>query len=85
MVVKACPKCGRMPKIAECVSRTDIRRRICKCPNYCSVVSTSCTDKNINFISTNLDYTFAFIYCGDGDDNKIYSIWNKQLKEKNNG
>lgn len=72
MYVTPCPKCGREPKIEECLPnrkyKNGIRRRICMCPNYCSV------------IPQNNMYSFMFTFEGDGDDNVIYKEWNKAIK-----
>ena len=71
MRVHECPKCGRMPKINECcASKYGDRRRICMCPNYCSVIPNP---------ETKLD-TFCFIFVGDGDDNRIFKIWNAAIE-----
>jgi hypothetical protein len=75
MYVKPCPICGRMPKITEGRSFKDgTRRRFIKCPNYCSVITP---DRNTFFNQSSM------IYIGDGDDNAIYSLWNKRLIKKN--
>lgn len=74
MVVEKCPVCGRDPAIEEFNSYFSkdkrIRRRECKCPNLCSVIPRR-----------GHWYTFAFIFIGDGDDNKIFKLWNSAIKE----
>lgn len=73
MVIKACPKCGRKPKIEEGIPINGARRRICRCPNYCSVFP--------NFRLRVYDTSFIFV--GEGDDNAILSIWNKCIDRYN--
>ena len=69
MFVQACPKCGRRPKIDGCVPAKDgTRRRICYCPKLCT------------FIRGEYGPRFSFVFRGDGDDNTIYSIWNKYVE-----
>lgn len=69
MLIKPCPKCGKTPKIYECIPFNDgVRRRLCSCPKNCSVLW-------FNGLSD-----FYFIFRGDGDDNTIYSLWNKHIK-----
>lgn len=72
MIVKKCPKCGRFPTVSEAFTikkyKNGIRRRLCGCPNYCSVLP--CKDK--------LD-RFFFVFEGDGDDNMIFRVWNKAI------
>ena len=70
MRVSSCPICGRQPKIKYCVPRKDgTSRRMCECPSYDSVVPGS-------------DYLNHpwFIFIGDGDDNAIFSQWNKAIE-----
>lgn len=69
MKIKPCPKCGRAPKIYEGIRRDDgVRRRLCMCPKMCSVLS-------IGGLKLPL-----FVFRGDGDDNAVYSLWNKLIK-----
>ena len=65
MRIIPCPVCGRQPKITECVSYTNKRRRMCGCPNYDSILP-----------GRNGFRQSFFIYVGDGDDNDIYKLWN---------
>lgn len=48
--------------------KNGIRRRLCKCPNYCCVIPRK--DK--------LD-VFYFMFEGEGDSNVIYRLWNKAI------
>ena len=67
MIVLDCPECGRQPKITECVPfKSGKRRRMCRCPNFCSVIP----GKLNGFRS------FGLMYYGDGDDNVIWKAWN---------
>lgn len=70
MYIKKCPKCGRLPKIQECVSFTEIRKRFVHCPNYCNVLIS---DHN------NKIKTWGKVIHGNMDDNTIYKIWNEAL------
>ena len=80
MYVKPCPKCGRMPKITEGRSFKDgTRRRFIKCPNYCSVITPDRITFSFRPFGLN---DCSIMYIGDGDDNAIYSLWNKRLIEK---
>lgn len=82
MFVKPCPKCGRMPKIIECVNRkTSKRRRMCHATCY-----HSCLDKTIlrKFPEVEKSWdgflkTSHFVFLGEGDNNTIYKIWNEAL------
>lgn len=69
MFVEKCPKCGRNPKITECVRfKNGIRRKLCGCPNYCSVITRK-----------NRLYTPWFEFDGEGDDNSIFKVWNEAI------
>lgn len=71
MVVKTCPKCGRLPKITDCVQgKHGTRRRMCGCPNCCSVVQNT-------YYKVEFSY---FVFRGKGDDNAVYKVWNKCIK-----
>lgn len=70
MYIKKCPKCGRLPKIKECVSFDDTKRYLIRCPNYCSVLKSN---KN------EYDITWELIIHDNVDDNTIYKIWNEAL------
>ena len=62
MRIEPCPVCGRRPVVEELHERPKgIRRRMCHCPNLCSVIP--CVHKEY--------YQFAFIYVGNGDSNTI--------------
>ena len=77
MIIKCCPKCGRIPKIHEAIPfKNGTRRRFIGCPNYCYVLKPQ-TNKGFfsNFLG---DYSCLFI--GEGDDNQIYKMWNENLK-----
>ena len=70
MRIIPCPICGNMPKIIEGNSFKDgTRRRLCGCPHYCSVIPEN--DRL---------YHSRFIYCGDGDANAIFRIWNRAIE-----
>ena len=69
MKIMKCPRCGRYPKIYECVSAKKVRRRLCMCPSYCSVVPYKHGRGN----------TFGFLFIGDGDDNAIFRNWNMAI------
>ena len=68
----SCPVCGRQPKIIECVSYTDKRRRMCICPKYDGILPGR----------NGLRQSF-FVYVGDGDDNDIYKLWNAAIEYYN--
>lgn len=71
MFVKPCPKCGRMPKIIDCVPyKKGIRKRLIGCPNFCSVI------KKNNFLYG----TWYIIWYGNEDNNTLYKEWNNSLK-----
>lgn len=72
MRVSKCPICGRLPKIEECHPFKNKRRRMCFCPNLDSVIP--CSD--------HLNHSW-FIYCGDGDDNSIFKLWNAAINRYN--
>lgn len=63
MEIKNCPKCGSLPKITELPLKKKRRQRMCRCPNLCTV----------------LNGKFYFTFIGDGDDYKIYKIWNETV------
>lgn len=70
MRVKPCPCCGRIPKIVDGVACKDgRRRRIIHCPNYCSVLGHTWTDRD-----------YMIVHDGNEDDNVIYRKWNESLK-----
>lgn len=69
MKVSVCPICGRKPIIIQCMPyKNGTQRRMCKCPRLDSVVPHL---DNIN--------RPWFIYVGDGDDNAIFTEWNKAI------
>lgn len=69
MRIEPCPRCGRTPVIEELPElRRGIRRRMCHCPQLCSV------------IPYRYHYQFVFIYEGDGDDNGIFRNWNNAVR-----
>ena len=70
MYITPCPKCGRMPKIYECIPIKGKRHRIICCPNFCSVIPT----KENGFFNE-----FYITYLGNGDDNTLFKEWNKML------
>ena len=72
MFITPCPICGRKPKIKECVSYTDKRRRICGCPNYDGVIPGA----------NGFNQSF-FVYIGEGDNNDIYKLWNTAIDNYN--
>lgn len=72
MRITPCPVCGRQPKIIECVSYTDKRRRMCRCPSYDGILP-----------GPNGFKRSFFVYVGDGDDNDIYKLWNKAIEYYN--
>lgn len=77
MYVKPCPKCGRMPIITEGLCfKNGTRRRFIHCPNYCSVLKSQPNKER--YLKSIGDFSCMFI--GDGDDNKIYKMWNENLK-----
>lgn len=69
MRITPCPICGREPKIIECIPYNGIRRRICGCPKYDSVIPYA------DYLNRS-----SFIYKGDGDNNAIYKLWNLAIK-----
>lgn len=69
MRITPCPICGREPKITECRSFNNIRRRSCHCPELDSVIPYP---DNLN--------KFGFIYIGNGDDNAIFKLWNLAIQ-----
>ena len=73
MFVESCPKCGRLPKIVECCVnqkyKNGIRRRLCECPNLCSVIP--CKD--------GLNHGW-FEFDGDGDANVMYRQWDLAIE-----
>lgn len=70
MKIKPCPKCGRAPKIYEGIRLNDgVRRRLCMCPKMCSVLPIGGLK------------LFLFVFRGDGDDNAIFSVWNKCIDD----
>lgn len=71
MRIEPCPCCGKAPVIEELHERPKgIRRRMCHCPNLCSVIP--CVHKKY--------YQFAFIYVGNGDSNAILRNWNSGVR-----
>lgn len=76
MYVKPCPKCGRTPKINDCISNKE-RVRVIYCPNFCSL--PHCFD---NRRSEKMISTFMLRYVGDGDDNSIFKVWNDVVADK---
>ena len=78
MFVEPCPKCGRLPKIVECCVnqkyKNGIRRRLCECPNLCSVIP--CKD--------GLNHGW-FEFDGDGDANVMYRQWNLAIMMRRGG
>lgn len=75
MHVLPCPECGRKPKIVDCIpgvlgriaNGKGQRKRICHCPNNCSVIPSGYVEH------------FYFEFLGEGDDNEIYKLWNKAV------
>ena len=86
MRIKPCPNCNRLPVITECKQRNGVRRRLIKCPNYCScllplhdidddrVEKPPWSDQWIN--------SAMLVFLGDGDYNAIYKVWNKSIVEQ---
>ena len=72
MRIIPCPVCGRQPKITECVSYTDKRRRMCSCPNYDGILPGY----------DGFKHSF-FVYLGEGDNNDIYKLWNNAIEYYN--
>lgn len=82
MIVKPCPKCGRMPKIIECVNRkTSKRRRMCHATCYHSYLDKTILRKfpEVEKSWDGFFKTSHFVFLGEGDDNTIYKIWNEAL------
>lgn len=77
MYIKKCPKCGRLPKIENCISTT-YRRKICYDPCYSSKLNRLTLAKH-NCIEDWPWNTSWFIFIDEGDDNTIYKIWNEAL------
>lgn len=70
MRIKPCPRCGRMPKIYDCITRkNEIRRRMICCPNLCQVISTSFPHR----------YDEWFIHLGSEDDYTLFKEWNERV------
>ena len=76
MFIQPCPRCGRIPKIVECVSyrKPDARRRLIECPNLCSVLT--------NTHKYEFPTTWYIEFFGDCDDNTMFKAWNEYLIEK---
>lgn len=73
MRITPCPKCGRIPKIAECGrAKNGVRRRFVFCPNFCTI---SCPPRL---------YHCFFTFIGDGDDNAVYKLWNEKVRTSGN-
>lgn len=72
MKIIPCPKCGRMPKITECVSfKNGTRKRIIGCPNFCHIIYS---DKS------QWGKAAWFIHIGNEDNNTLYKEWNEKVK-----
>ena len=71
MKIKPCPKCGRKPKIRECVSVNQKRKRLVGCPNYCSVITSDDPYRRVK--------DSWFVHIGNEDDNFIYKLWNDRI------
>lgn len=71
MFVSPCPVCGRSPEIREWLPlKNGVRRRIVGCPKLCSVIPDPKWELQSAY----------FIYSGDGDDNKIFKVWNAAVE-----
>lgn len=88
MYVKPCPRCNRLPIIHECMpSRKDgTRRRMIRCPNYCSCLTPLRYVDDPQIEKTPADgintHKAWYVFRGDGDNYAIYKIWNQYLLEK---
>lgn len=70
MKIKPCPRCGRTPKIYDCITgKNGIRRRMVCCPNICQVISTSFPHQYDNW----------FIHLGSEDDYTLFKEWNERV------
>ena len=73
MYIKPCPICGSKPQVDECVSLDNrTRRRLCMCPNRCSVI----------FNRDSLPKPW-FTVLGSGDRDMVLRIWNKFVDRYN--
>ena len=73
MVIKGCPKCGRLPKIYEGRRRQNGKHfYVIGCPNYCWVLKSQ---EDWHYAAT-LDFE------GNYDYNYLYKQWNENLIEK---
>ena len=81
MIVKPCHKCGRLPIINELPKFRGQRRRMIRCPNYCSVLHGYINEVNIEKDTWGHYKRWAFIFVGEGNDNSIYKLWNKFLED----
>lgn len=72
MIIKPCPRCGRLPKIKEgCRRKNGNRFYMIGCPNLCSVLGMR--DR----------WPAAWLSLeGDYDYNMIYKKWNEELKSE---
>lgn len=77
MFIKPCPKCSRLPKIYEGISRNGHRFYSVHCPNYCWVLRkgprTAQDNCSWSFIS------YCLYFNEDVDYNTMYKEWNKEL------
>lgn len=74
MIVKPCPRCGREPKINECVSyKTPIRKYMVHCPNYCTVLKNTDTEWDT--------WWYIIVECESVSHNDMYKLWNEHLIE----
>lgn len=71
MIIKPCPKCGRMPKITECMRRKNGNYYyMIGCPNYCGIFFKD------HYFNPWISYESPNI-C---DDNFLYKKWNKGVE-----
>lgn len=63
-----------------------MRRRLIRCPNYCSVLVPLRDVDDDRVEKSPWDNKWVksswLIFLGDGDDNAIYKLWNKYIDER---
>ena len=75
MIIKSCPRCGRLPKIKEgCRRKNGNRFYTISCPNLCSVLKTRNKWTGC--------HTAWLSFEGDYDYNMIYKKWNEELESE---
>ena len=77
MYVKHCPVCGNYPRIEDFYDRDKVRRYLCGCPRYCSVIHQRGGNKGGSW------ETHSWFITEARDNNEIYKLWNKCVDRYN--